>query len=41
MSLYMKSDQHRKVDSQFEEMKVMNVKPDRLTCCILVTQKKN
>ncbi|CAL4976652.1 unnamed protein product [Urochloa decumbens] len=37
MSLYMKLGQHGKVDSLFEEMKVKNVKPDSLTCCILMT----
>ncbi|KAJ1283483.1 hypothetical protein BS78_03G132000 [Paspalum vaginatum] len=37
MSLHMKLGQHRKVDSLFQEMKVKNVKPDNLTCCILMT----
>jgi pentatricopeptide repeat protein len=37
MILYMKLGQQRKVDSLFEEMKVKNVKPDSLTCCILMT----
>uniref|UniRef100_A0A0A9CPX3 Pentacotripeptide-repeat region of PRORP domain-containing protein n=1 Tax=Arundo donax TaxID=35708 RepID=A0A0A9CPX3_ARUDO len=37
MTLYMKLGQHSKVDSLFEEMKVKNVKPDSLTCCILMT----
>uniref|UniRef100_A0A453HXA0 Pentatricopeptide repeat-containing protein n=3 Tax=Aegilops tauschii subsp. strangulata TaxID=200361 RepID=A0A453HXA0_AEGTS len=37
MSLCMKLGQHQKIGSLFKEMKAKNIKPDNLTCCLLMT----
>ncbi|XP_072996765.1 pentatricopeptide repeat-containing protein At4g01990, mitochondrial-like [Typha latifolia] len=37
MALYMKLSQPEKVANQFQEMKVKNIAPDNVTCCILMS----